>query len=157
MKSFGKAHYVEPAPRKGHLLSLWPHLLQQRLSDKLEKLGEPPAQLPVELPAQPLGGSYPGQPSSGHHPAPGCTRAVGHGIGCCFKRLLNPCACYNLGSVLGKGSNESYLDYKNKPPAAPEPSEEVLRPFAFRLPSESRPPLGEPPNVPMQRSDSPKG
>ena len=130
---------------------MWLLLPQQMLLDKPEKFDELPAQPPIEPPAQPLNGPSPDPLSSGLQPARPRACAVGYGVERCSTYQLSPYACYSSGSGSGEGLNGFCLDCKSTHPAVPEPSEEVLAPFVFRLVSESHLPSGEPPNEPMQQ------
>ena len=57
---------------------------------------------------------------------PGRGQVASHGVGHYLSRSLKPCVCYNSGSVLDEGLNESCPGYMNTPPIVLKPSEEVL-------------------------------
>ena len=82
----------------------------------------------VGLLAEPLA-EPPARPPDVSDPEPGYTRRAGSGAERYLTRPLTPCVYCNSGSGFDQAeltkveeSNESCLDYKNKPPATPEPS-----------------------------------
>ena len=82
--------------------------------------------LSTEAPAPPLAALYLGLLRERLRYEPGHGQGASHGVGHYLSRSLKPCVCYNSGSGLDEGLNESCPGYKNMPLAALELSEGVL-------------------------------